>query len=1541
MTTLFRKLLSGLLALTLILSLAPAAFAEETSLQLSLTGLYACKDGTYASVAAAGSFDVYQDGRMIGTVNLAAEGGDIITLPGSGDVSVIPVAGTIPAELPVSEYGYGIAITEGRQNIAPITVYANAGLFKVCADYQADFELLDAQGETVLTFRTDADGIFALEQAIPAGAYTLRMVGTAAVKWPDQTIEIVNYTGKESVLKVTAPADMAAQAAPTAAPTEVPAPAKGTLVLSAAGESAAVTYSVSDLNGNVVAQGSFSPAEPVTIGQMAAGEYHVSLQMPAHIVMTGLNSNATMQRGLAQWKVAVEADQESNYVIELTGTGSIILEAENVSELQADVHGERESAKMVRTGESVYGGMNLLPGAYTVSVLLPQGRYVADGWTLTANADGSIQATAQTTVQSGVNAQLPAIKRSMVGSAAGVVYDTNGAALPGVQVTIYGANGAVAATATTDGKGAWQVPELAYGEYVAQYADSERAIPAGSFTLSDSNVQASLSAAAAMPARIKARVFVDDNNNGSCEKNEKGMAGAEVALVDASGTVVDTGVTDADGYVTLSAAAGKYSLRATLPADYGFGKPGNGYWIYTESVMADSSARTQQSAPITLETGKTAQAGIGAISTAIVKGTVWQDLNADGIWQSEEPGVPGVRMTLSGGPEKINVDVYTDANGVYEFHQVHHGIYDLICHVPDEQVFTVKASGKQNQEAVSRMTTEREREASEQITLDRGEVFENFNIGMMKGAIIEGVCFVDQNYNGVYDEGDTPMAGVELRLARQSNNVMLQTVFSDENGVYRFVGQRGSTFTLRALLHQKSIFTKVGTGENANVFPNKGGKNEYRLTDITLENGGHRQLMVGAISYGSISGRVYFDNNFSTQWEKGEMIGEGYYVVLYNEANERVTSCKTDKNGLFEFNEILPGDYYLTMTPEKGYAFTALGAGNVMQVTDEGKGRSCTISLASGEKMNSADIGMIVPAYVSGVLYADHNDNGLQDKGENGLEGAVVRLMSETGEVAAFTMGESAAYRFSTIPGRFYLQFELPQHGAFGPVVSGGNAVSGADGIARTDWFEVSQGYEWTAPVCGGVLLSDISGAAFTDSNGNAVKDADEPFFAGLTITLTPSRSDLSPITVVTGADGAFALNNLRPDAYTLTVACPGACVLSRLQDVNLGLVNGLGTQSIPLNLKMGTQWHNQYLGCVLPSTWTGEAYMDEDYDGIRDADDAPAVGEIFILRDANTGADVMSVKTDESGVFTIEGIAPGEYELVYPLDEGNLMPKDGNIDFHLADNVMTTGRVRIVENQDMHGTKLSVARTTEIGGMVWLEQYSGVTPVAGATVHLLNTNGEAIAEYVTGEDGRYVFKGLMPGDFAIDATIPAGYVMVENNDPHLEDAGLISVMEDVDGLFGRSQYIQLRMARHCLDMNVGMVLPGRLGDKAWLDLNGNGLQDGDEGGIPGIGIELIREDRVVASTVTDQYGYYVFEDLYPTEYTLRVTWPAEVKPTMLRPEIHQISSVLQENGTSLTVVVESNKANYAADLGFILVEEGKLPAGYGEGETQNWKKSR
>ena len=167
--------------------------------------------------------------------------------------------------------------------------------------------------------------------------------------------------------------------------------------------------------------------------------------------------------------------------------------------------------------------------------------------------------------------------------------------------------------------------------------------------------------------------------------------------------------------------------------------------------------------------------------------------------------------------------------------------------------------------------------------------------------------------------------------------------------------------------------------------------------------------------------------------------------------------------------------------------------------------------------------------------------------------------------------------------------------------------------------------------------------------------------------------------------------------------------------------------------------------------------------------------------------------------------------------------------------------------------------------------------------------------------------------------------------------------MMQCSGRTGQSGTIELKMGRDLMDMNVGGVLPGTLGDLCWLDENGNGLQDSGEMGIPGVVIELVRGGETVAQTVSDQYGYYRFRDVYPAVYTLQVTAPDEVKPTQRREDVPLAASVLLEGEESVCVTgevtVESDTDCRNADLGFVLREQGKYPAGYGEGATQDWTK--
>ncbi len=1620
-----KKLFTGLLALLLLL-LIPSALADGTQLQVNFIGMYAMSDGSYKAIPLSGDFDVQQNGVTVATISVSPDAANVIDLETTGNVVLMPVMETMPEAVPVSEYGYAVSVVAGRLNIAPIVAYADAGLFTVQAGPGAVFALWDDEGICVLEFYTDSQGFYALDTSIPAGVYTLVMTDSASGLWLDKLVQIVPYTGLESITRVDeayewvdpsadaapladeptsgledlqtpvegdVPPDVTADqaipeyteepteslpaaipeeatqptpaaepaatptveptAAPTATPTVAPTPeptatstpastavpTHGTLMIEMKGNGGEIAYSVSVSGGDAV-EGTFHPQSPALLEGLNADDYIISLTIPEDAVLVSLNGYPTIQREMAQWMASVEAMKESLYVVEVVKTGAVQGVLENMREA-VSITLKSEAEKVKGKSSDTYSFENLVPGIYTATIILPPGRYTddADGAiAYVVQDEGYLGATMKINVKSADTVQLPTISRIVEGGISGTVTGLKGEALSGIGVSVIAENGDEVASASTGKDGAWAVDALDYGKYTIRYAAPKgTVIPDGSVTLTDESYTAELIAKAADPASITIFAFIDSNNNGTQGNNEKPLKDVEISLVSTKDkSIVATGITGKDGYVTLQAPAGEYRIRATLPEDYGFGKMGTAM-RFAHSIMNESTSRTQDSKAVTISRSADTSVGIGAEPMAKVTGFYWLDVNGDGYWQADEPGIAGARVQLRGVRNGSEYEVTTQEDGSYTFSQLKTGSYEITYHVPDGYVFTVKSSGDIARR--SRMTTEANREDSERFEVDRGDVEKDRNIGLMKETVIDGVCFLDANYNGIYDEGEKPLAGVELKLSRQSNNVLLRTAVSDKDGYYRFDGLRGSTFGIRALLPLGSTFTiAVPKDPNGNWFEPNDGKRERKITDVEADNSEHLQVMLGAIRYGSLSGTVYYDDNFSSVRENGERAASNVTVTLIDANGKTVATARTDRNGLYQFENLAPGDYRIRMTPVSGYAFTKEGAGSIVLNQEDGEGLSRVITVVMGDMLTNQNIGLIEPATVSGVVFADANDNGLYDKNEKGLRGTVIKLMQENGEAASTTVDSSGKFSFNALmPGEYYLRYELPENAVFAPRVDGGNAIVGDGNIGAGDWFTLKVGGKHTSPVCGGLDLGVISGLTFMDGNGNGLMDEEEQLLAGVEIVLTPTREDLQSFHIITDENGAFLMENLRPDTYTLTVICPENRVLSRMPKVSLGLKNGLAEQTVKLTVGMGSQWTEQMLGCVAPSSWHGEAYYDANENGVRDEGDAPAGGETILLRDADSGESIMTVQTMADGTFAFEGVAPGEYILAFTLGNGALEPVDGDSSFTVTDGEAVSARTTIQENTRYEGELLSIIRETSLGGKVWLDQAGDAVPVADAVIVLLDGSGTLVGEAVTDAEGAYEFNGLMPGDYTIEAMVPDGHALVDISDPRLADRNLISILQHTYGAHGTSGTITVEMAQHQQHLDIGCVLPGRLGDRVWLDLNGNGLQDGDEDGIPGVVIELLRNGEVVATTTSDQYGYYVLENLYPCEYIIRATFPAEVVPTQLRQDIALIVSVLQADGTSIPVMVLSNASNYNADLGFILVDEKHLPAGYGEGAQQDW----
>ena len=206
MRMLGKRFLSLLLALGMLLMRLPAAAASElTMLQVDFLGMYATSAGTYESRKFTGDFTVMQNGEAVGTIRLTDFGSDPISVPGTGNVQLVPVAETMPEDA-VMAASYTVSIVDGRLNKAVIAVLTDTGLFTVHTESSSSFDLINERGETILSFDTDSRGDYALPAAIHTGLYTLRMTkaSLAIESWRDKIINIERYTGADSVTKVNA-----------------------------------------------------------------------------------------------------------------------------------------------------------------------------------------------------------------------------------------------------------------------------------------------------------------------------------------------------------------------------------------------------------------------------------------------------------------------------------------------------------------------------------------------------------------------------------------------------------------------------------------------------------------------------------------------------------------------------------------------------------------------------------------------------------------------------------------------------------------------------------------------------------------------------------------------------------------------------------------------------------------------------------------------------------------------------------------------------------------------------------------------------------------------------------------------------------------------------------------------------------------------------------------------------------------------------------------------------------------------------------------
>ena len=149
-----------------------------------------------------------------------------------------------------------------------------------------------------------------------------------------------------------------------------------------------------------------------------------------------------------------------------------------------------------------------------------------------------------------------------------------------------------------------------------------------------------------------------------------------------------------------------------------------------------------------------------------LSGTVFEDLNGTTSRRAGEPGIAGVTLTLyeldDDGDYVATGDRHvTDADGNYEFDNLLPGTYQVVETQPDGYLSVGDTPGTVGGQTRGVVTTV---DILSGINLDGGDNSINNDFAEMQPASVSGYVYVDANNNGVFDTGESPIAGVQLTL---------------------------------------------------------------------------------------------------------------------------------------------------------------------------------------------------------------------------------------------------------------------------------------------------------------------------------------------------------------------------------------------------------------------------------------------------------------------------------------------------------------------------------------------------------------------------------------------------------------------------------------------------------------------------------------------------------------------------------------------------------------------------------------------------------
>jgi hypothetical protein len=731
-------------------------------------------------------------------------------------------------------------------------------------------------------------------------------------------------------------------------------------------------------------------------------------------------------------------------------------------------------------------------------------------------------------------------------------------------------------------------------------------------------------------------------------------------------------------------------------------------------------------------------------------------------------------------------------------------------------------------------------------------------------AAIGDTTWIDANVNGLKDASEAIVSGVPVTLLKGDGTpatvdglgAPIVSKVTDANGFYEFVNLIPGDYKVQFGTpsgYQRTIADAGNDTKDSDANQTTGITPTYNLSvgerDSTVDAGYYQSASLGDYVWYDANQNGIQDDRLAPvtgQNLGAELPVEGVRMVLFNGVtNQPLDSTLTDATGLYRFDNLVPGDYYVKFDPstypDTGYVITMKDQG-----TNDAKDsdidvaslRTVTTTLVSGENDPSWDMGIFrdsdptiedpctcndsrlyLPDF-SSYFYSEEVSvkgtagetwtiiDGPDRKTGITTNGIIIPNPDLADDFIDLVPGTAGQYKLTEVsPGEFKFNFFHIAENGYGIVVTNGKDTLSIKNLCYQAPLDVDSFPQSLCKYDPKLVLPA------TTATGNVKYYLVPP-------TGPVVNPDFSQLQQITSIDPSVYNVNDFVSYYTV------------FEPTNPGLApNGLPFTTCPQTIISTLSITlNNCLAEIGDTTW-----LDNNFNGLFDAGELGLNKIKVTLLDSlgtpvtvdGLGNPIVPVTTNLAGFYEFTNLIPGKYRVQFGDLPGFARTKSNESnDARDSDANEGTGITPVYElsaGERDSTVDAGFIRLASIGDYVWMDMNTEAVPsnnvqdagdvgINGIKVSLYDADTETkLKDTLTGANpitelpGYYVFEGLMPGNYYVTVEKPSELSFVVGN-AGTNDAIDSDIMM-MTGNNGRTSTVPLNPGDNYRDLDIGLNL--------------------------------------------------------------------------------------------------------------------------------------